>query len=181
MIGAIRLLAPSTFPGIGLVGGGPADSLARALRPKLPSGYAVAVRYRPTDTPRDRVPLVVVGPGAVIVVEPRRERGRVISEEDTWWVAAPGDRTARRMEDSPSRRARWHATRITSDVQCGGFVRVRVEPAVFFGRARLADRANSTLAAFDALEDLVTFITRLGSADRAPDRTLALAHRLGAR
>src|SRR5712691_1547715 len=91
-----------------LAGHGPrarlAERAAAQLGQRLSADCVVMSRYAPRDDSSDVVPLVVLGPHGVLVVEPRDDDGALACYQDHWYRrTAPG--VSHPLSDSPSKRA----------------------------------------------------------------------------
>ena len=91
-----------------LAGGGSrgrlAERAAAYLGERLSTDYVVLARYAPRDVSSDVVPLVILGPHGVLVVELRDEEGALVCYQDHWYRrTAPG--VSHPLSDSPSKRA----------------------------------------------------------------------------
>jgi len=100
-----------------LAGHGPrarlAERAAAELGERLSADYIVMARYAPRDG-SDAVPLVVLGPNGVLVVEPRDDEGALVCYQDHWYRRT-GPGTSHPLSDSPSKRAHANAARVTGD------------------------------------------------------------------
>src|SRR5438093_4125452 len=69
-----------------LAGHGPrarlAEHAAAELGERLSADFIVMARYAPRDDSSDVVPLVILGPHGVLVVEPRDEEGGLVCYQD---------------------------------------------------------------------------------------------------
>jgi hypothetical protein len=160
-----------------------ADRTADYLNEHLPEGYVVVPHYGPRDDGEDEVAMVVIGPPGVVVVEPHDEQGEVLCHQDHWYRKQKFGLGRRLPGMSPSRRARWNAARVRTDIASGGPVRTPVEPLVVFTSAILGDVTSSSvpaLAGMDAMvARLVNIRTDAGAARmRAPADALAEPVRL---
>ena len=86
-----------------------ADRTAAYLTDHLPEGYVVVPHYGPRDGADEEVPMVVIGPPGVVVIEPRDEAGEVLCYEDDWYRKQKYGVGRRYHGQSPSQRARWNA------------------------------------------------------------------------
>lgn len=155
-----------------------ADDVARSLRKRLPPEYVVITQYRPRDSADQEVALVVIGPHGVTVVEPRRESGELVCYQDQWY-RRDGSGATHRIADSPSRRARWNATRVRGDLQAGGFVRTPVEALVVLTAGHLSDCVSSSVPASEGVDGAVAQLTRaVPRAEASPQRLRALTETL---
>ncbi len=103
---ALRLRAASAL----------ADRAATYLADHLPEGYVVVPHYGPRDGGDDEVPMVVIGPPGVVVIEPRDEGGEVLCQDDFWYRKQKYGVGRRFQGPSPSQRARWNASRVRGDI-----------------------------------------------------------------
>jgi hypothetical protein len=161
-----------------------ADSTAEYLSEHLPDGFVVVPHYGPRDGGEDEVAMVVIGPPGVVVVEPHDEQGEVLCHQDHWYRRQKFGSGRRLSGMSPSRRARWNAARVRSDMASGGLVRTPVEPFVVFTNASLGDISSSSVPALAGMDAMVARLvsgvrTDAGAARmRAPADTLAEPVRL---
>ncbi|TMF64983.1 MAG: hypothetical protein E6I20_06815 [Chloroflexi bacterium] len=155
-----------------------ADAVAKQLEGRLPGDYVVLSHYAPRDDGEAEVAVVVVGPPGVVVVEPRGEAGEVICYQDHWYRRSSRTRS-RALYDSPSKRARWNATRVRSDIATGGFINTRIEGVVVFTRAKLGDVSSSGVPVVEGLDAAVSYLTRYDPRmETSAERTRALADAL---
>jgi len=131
-----------------------ADRAAAYLSDHLPEGYVVVPHYGPRDGADDEVPMVVIGPPGVVVIEPRDEAGAVVCREDHWYRVRKYGVGRRFQGQSPSRRARWNAARVRGDIAVDPS-RTAVEAMVVFTSARIADVSSSSVPAFEGLPAIV--------------------------
>ena len=155
---ALRLRAASAL----------ADRTAAYLEDHLPGGYVVVPHYGPRDGAEDEVPMVVIGPPGVVVIEPRDEAGEVVCHEDLWYRKQKYGVGRRFNGQSPSQRARWNASRVCGDISVDS-TRTPVEAVVVFTSARVAGASSSSVP---ALEGLPAIVDRLV---RAPTDPVSLA------
>jgi nuclease-like protein len=141
---ALRLHAASTL----------ADRTAAYLTDHLPKGYVVVPHYGPRDGAEDEVPMVVIGPPGVVVIEPRDEAGEVVCYDDHWYRKQKYGVGRRFQGQSPSQRARWNASRVCDDISVEP-ARTTVEALVVFTSARIGDTSSSSVPAFEGLEAIV--------------------------
>jgi hypothetical protein len=146
---ALRLRATSAL----------ADRTATYLLEHLPQGYVVVAHYAPRDGADDEVPMVVIGPPGVLVIEPRDEVGEVRCYDDHWYRTQKYGVGRRFRGRSPSQRARWNAARVRSDISVDPS-RTRVEPVVVFLSAHIADASRSSVAALEGLPAIVDRLLR---------------------
>jgi len=155
---ALRLRAASAL----------ADRTAAYLEDHLPGGYVVVPHYGPRDGAEDEVPMVVIGPPGVVVIEPRDEAGEVVCHEDLWYRKQKYGVGRRFNGQSPSQRARWNASRVCGDISVDS-TRTPVEAVVVFTSAHIASVSSSSVP---ALEGLPAIVDRLV---RAPTDPVSLA------
>ncbi len=156
-----------------------AEGLGRVLRAKLSDEYVVIPRYRPRDNADDEVGLVVVGPPGIVVIEARADRGELVCYQDHWFRRTGGH--TQRIEDSPSKRVRWNATRVRSDVAVGGFIRTPVDAIVVFTRGRVSEASSSSVPVVEGIDQTLVYLHRTElRAEASPQRTRALSQALGA-
>jgi hypothetical protein len=146
-----------------------ADRTATYLLEHLPEGYVVVAHYAPRDGAGDEVPMVVIGPPGVLVIEPRDEVGEVRCYDDHWYRTQKYGVGRRFRGRSPSQRARWNAARVRSDISVDPS-RARVEAVVVFVSAHIADASRSSVA---ALEGLPAIVDRLVRTPTDPVRSVA--------
>jgi hypothetical protein len=146
---ALRLRAASAL----------ADQTAAYLSDHLPEGYVVVPHYAPRDGAEDEVPMVVIGPPGVVVIEPRDEAGEVLCYDDHWYRKQKYGVGRRFHGPSPSQRARWNAARVRGDISADP-TRTPVEAVVVFTTAHLADVSSSSVPAFEGLPAIVDRLVR---------------------
>jgi hypothetical protein len=156
---ALRLRAASAL----------ADRTAAYLLEHLPEGYVVVPHYAPRDGVDDEVPMVVIGPPGVLVIEPRDESGEVLCYDDNWYRKQKYGIGRRFGGPSPSQRARWNAARVSGDISADS-ARTRVEGVIVFTSAHIADVSRSSVA---ALEGLPAIVDRLMRSPTDPVRIVA--------
>jgi Nuclease-related domain len=139
-----------------------ADRTAAYLADHLPGEYVVVPHYRPHDGAEDEVPMVVIGPPGVLVIEPRDECGEVVCHEDLWYRKQKYGVGRRFNGQSPSQRARWNAARVRGDISMDS-ARTPVEAVVVFTSAHLADVTSSSVAALEGLPAIVDRLVRTPS------------------
>jgi nuclease-like protein len=156
-----------------------ADRTAAYLSAHLPESYVVVSHYAPrAGGGDDDVPVVVIGPSGILVVEPREETGEIVCHQDTWYRTRACGIGRRLRGASVSQRARWNAGRVRRDIATGGFVRTPVEACVVFLGARLGDVASSCVPVYDGLDALAGHIEHEARLASSPARTRALADAL---
>ena len=143
-----------------------ADRTAAYLCDHLPEGYVVVPHYGPRDGADDEVPMVVIGPPGVVVIEPRDEAGEVLCFDDHWYRKQKYGVGRRFHGQSPSLRARWNAARVRGDISVDS-ARTPVEAFVVFTSAHIADVSSSSVPAFEGLPAIVD---RLVGTPREPSR-----------
>ena len=151
---ALRLRAASAL----------ADRAAAYLADHLPEGYVVVPHYGPRDGADDEVPMVVIGPPGVVVIEPRDEGGEVLCQDDFWYRKQKYGVGRRFQGQSPSQRARWNASRVRGDISVDA-IRTPVEAVVVFVSAHIADVSSSSVV---AVEGLPAIVDRLLGTPREP-------------
>ena len=156
-----------------------ARRLAAQLRKALPADFIVLPHYLPRDSGDGEVDVVIIGPTGIFAVEVRVAHGDVSCYQDVWFTTERGGSV--RFEDSPSRTARWNATRVNSDVAQHGFVRTPVRPVIVFAKGRIADVASSSVPAVQGLEALAAHLAQPNGLAVSPQRARAIAKALDAR
>jgi hypothetical protein len=149
---ALRLRAASAL----------ADRAAAYLADHLPEGYVVVPHYAPRDGVEDEVPMVVIGPPGVVVIEPRDDAGEIVCHEDLWYRKQKYGIGRRFQGQSPSQRARWNASRVRGDISIDPS-RTSVQAVVVFTSAHLADVSSSSVPAFEGLPAIVDRLVRTPS------------------
>ncbi len=124
------------------IGGQLAERVADGLMHELGPEYVVLTEYTSHDG-SDVVPLVVVGPSGIFVIEPLGEESRFGCYRDGWHRIEP--QGIHHLTVSPSRRARDHAARVRSDISGGGHIRTTVAAYVLLERGTGDDCASSTV------------------------------------
>ncbi len=143
-----------------------ADRTAAYLADHLPEGYVVVPHYGPRDGAEDEVPMVVIGPPGVVVIEPRGEGGDVLCFNDHWYRKQKYGVGRRFQGQSPSQRALWNASRVRGDISVGTAC-TPVEGVVLFTSAHIAESSSSSVP---ALEGLPAIVDRLVGTPREPAR-----------
>jgi hypothetical protein len=160
-----------------LAGHGPrarlAEHAAAYLGDRLSADYVVMARYAPRDDGGDVVPLVVLGPHGVLVVEPRDEAGSLVCYQDHWYRRT-GPGISHPLSDSPSKRARFNAARVKSDLASGGFIYTPVEGVVVLTRGKADDVGSSCVPVIVGMDDLVRHLEGHTRRDASSERTHAL-------
>lgn len=146
---ALRLRAASAL----------ADRTAAYLADHLPGEYVVVPHYGPRDGAEDEVPMIVIGPPGVFVIEPRDEDGEVICHDDLWYRRQKYGVGRRFNGQSPSQRALWNAARVRGDISVES-VRTPVDAIVVFTTAHLADVTSSSVPALEGLQAIVDRLVR---------------------
>jgi hypothetical protein len=135
------------------------DRTATYLSEHLPEGYVVVPHYGPRDGADDEVPMVVIGPPGVVVIEPRDEAGDVVCYDDHWYREHKYG-TARRFKGpSPSQRARWNAARVRGDISVDPTA-TPVEAFVVFTSAHVTNVSNSSVPALEGLPATIDRLVR---------------------
>ena len=135
-----------------------ADRAAAYLADHLPESYVVVPHYGPRDGADDEVPMVVIGPPGVVVIEPRDEGGEVLCHEDLWYRRQKYGVGRRFNGQSPSQRARWNAARVRGDISVDSAP--SVEAVVVFTSAHVADVSSSSVRALEGLPAIVDLLVR---------------------
>lgn len=141
---ALRLRAASAL----------ADRTAAYLADHLPEGYVVVPHYGPRDGADEEVPMVVIGPPGVVVIEPRDESGEVLCYEDDWYRRQKYGVGRRFHGQSPSQRARWNAARVRGDISVDP-VQTPVDAVVVFTTAHVAAGSSSCVPVLQGLPAIV--------------------------
>jgi hypothetical protein len=149
-----------------------AERAAAYLGERLSSDYIVMPRYAPRDG-SDVVPLVVLGPHGVLVVELRDEEGPLVCYQDHWYRRT-GPGVSHPLSDSPSKRARSNAARVKSDVASGGFIYTRVEGVVVLTRGQPDDVGSSCVPVIAGMDALVRHLETHARGDGSTERTREL-------
>lgn len=160
-----------------LAGGGPrtrlAERAAAYLGERLSTDYVVMARYAPRDDSSDVVPLVVLGPHGVLVVEPRDEEGALACYQDHWYRRT-GPGVSHPFSDSPSKRARWNAARVKSDLASGGFIYTPVDGVVVLTRGQPDDVGSSCVPVIAGMDGLVRRLESHSQRDSSVEHTREL-------
>jgi len=146
---ALRLRAASAL----------ADRTAAYLSDHLPEGYVVVSHYAPRDGTDEEVPMIVIGPPGVFVIEPRDEAGEVLCYEDNWYRKHKYGVGRRFHGASPSHRARWNAARVRGDM-ASNRGQTPVEGVVVFTSAHIAGVSKSSVPALEGLPAIVDRLMR---------------------
>jgi hypothetical protein len=136
-----------------------ADRTAAYLSDHLPEGYVVVPHYAPRDGADEEVPMVVIGPPGVVVIEPRDEAGEVVCYEDDWYRKQKYGIGRRFHGPSPSQRARWNAARVRGDISVDP-ARTPVEAVVVFTSAHIVDVSSSSVPVLEGLPAIVDRLVR---------------------
>jgi hypothetical protein len=150
-----------------------AKRAAAYLGERLSTDYVVMARYAPRDDSSDVVPLVVLGPHGVLVVEPRDEAGALVCYQDHWYRRS-GPGISDPLSDSPSKRARFNAARVKSDLASGGFIYTPVEGVVVLTHGQPDDVGSSCVPVIAGMDDLVRHLENHTQRDASTERTHAL-------
>lgn len=159
-----------------LAGHGPrarlAERAAAYLGERLSTDCVVMARYAPRDG-ADVVPIVVLGPHGVLVVEPRDEEGALVCYQDHWYRRS-GPGISHPLSDSPSKRARSNAARVKGDLSSGGFIYTGVEGVVVLTRGKADDVGSSCVPVIAGMDALVRHLETHALSDSSTERTQAL-------
>lgn len=136
-----------------------ADRTAAYLTDHLPEGYVVVPHYGPRDGADEEVPMVVIGPPGVVVIEPRDEAGEVLCYDDHWYRKQKYGVGRRFHGQSPSQRARWNAARVRGDISVD-LARIPVDAVVVFTSAHIADVSSSCVPVLEGLPAIVDRLVR---------------------
>ena len=150
-----------------------AERAAALLGERLSADYVVIPRYAPRDDSSDVVPLVVLGPHGVLVVEPRDEEGALVCYQDHWYRRS-GAGGSHPLSDSPSKRARFNAARVKSDLASGGFIYTPVEGVVVLTRGQADDVGSSCVPVMAGMDALARHLEARAQRESSPERTRAL-------
>ena len=150
--------------------------LGTALQEAAGDEFAVMSRYVPRDGAELDIDLVVVGPTGVFAIEVCEASGEVACYDDVWYRRHGS--TAWRFPFSPTRAARWKASRLKADVAESGFVRTPVESLVYFPYARISEIAGSTVVAVEGLEMLAKHLRGWNRSPLSDRRARAIARSL---
>jgi hypothetical protein len=150
-----------------------ADRAAAYLEERLPPGYVVMARYAPRDVSSDVVPLVVLGPHGVLVVEMRDEEGALVCYQDHWYRRT-GPGVSHPLSDSPSKRAHANAARVKGDLSSGGFIYTSVEGVVVLTRGQPADVGSSCVPVIAGMDGLLRHLETHTRRDSSMEHTQAL-------
>ena len=159
-----------------LAGHGPrarlAERAAAELGERLSADYIVMARYAPRDG-SDAVPLVVLGPNGVLVVEPRDDEGALVCYQDHWYRRT-GPGTSHPLSDSPSKRAHANAAHVKGDLASGGFIYTPVESVVVLTRGQPEDVGSSCVPVIAGMDALVRHLEAHARPDSSTGHTRAL-------
>lgn len=166
-----------------LTGHGPRSRLAERaaayLGERLSEDYVVMARYAPRDVSSDVVPLVILGPHGVLVVEPRDEQGALACYQDHWYRRT-GPHASQPLSESPSKRAHANAARVKSDLASGGFIYTPVDAVVVLTRGQPDDVRSSCVPVIAGLDALVAHLDAHAKRDSSREQTRALVGALSA-
>ena len=151
-----------------------ADKIASYLRGQLPGDFLVLSRYAPRDG-GDRVPVVVIGRGGLVIVEPRDDDGSFVCYQDHWYKAVGV--VAHPLGDAPSLRARDNGIRVKRDLGTGGFINVKVDALVLLTKGEPVDVRSSCVPVIAGLDPLVRHLLARAAVS-APEDASALAQAL---
>lgn len=150
-----------------------ADRAAAYLEERLSADYVVMARYAPRDVSSDAVPLVVLGPHGVLVVELREEEGALVCYQDHWYRRT-GPGVSHPLSDSPSKRAHTNAARVKGDLSSGGVIYTSVEGVVVLTRGQPDDVGSSCVPVIAGMDALVRHIESHTRRDSSAEHTQAL-------
>jgi hypothetical protein len=150
-----------------------AERAAAYLGERLSADYVVIARYAPRDLSSDVVPLVVLGPHGVLVVEPRDEEGALVCYQDHWYRRT-GPGVSHPLSDSPSKRAHSNAARVKRDLASGGFIYTPVEAVVVLTRGTPDDVGSSCVPVIAGMDALVRHLESHAQPDSSSEHTRAL-------
>jgi hypothetical protein len=150
-----------------------ADRAAAYLSERLSTDYVVMARYAPRDVSSEVVPLVVVGPHGVLVVEPRDEEGALVCYQDHWYRRT-GPGVSHPLADSPSKRAHANAARVKGDLASGGFIYTPVEGVVVLTRGQPDDVGSSCVPVIAGMDGLVRHLESHTRHDSSSEHTREL-------
>lgn len=152
------------------------ERVARQLRAALPDDCVVLPRYLPRDSGDGEVDLVVVGPPGVFAIEVRDLPGDVVCYQDVWYQR--GERRSQRLAESPSRVARWNASRVRGDLANGGFAKTAVEPVVVIARGHLVDVASACVPVVEGVPALAAHLAHRNGTAISLQRAQAITEAL---
>jgi hypothetical protein len=150
-----------------------AERAAAHLSQRLSSDYVVMARYAPRDGSH-LVPLVVLGPHGVLVIEPRDDEGALVCYQDHWYRRT-GPGVSHPLSDSPSKRARSNAARVKGDLASGGFIYTPVQGVVLLMRGQPDDVGSSCVPVIAGMDALVRRLEDHPRRDASLENTRALA------
>lgn len=150
-----------------------AERAAAYLGERLSTDYVVLARYAPRDVSSDLVPLVVLGPHGVLVVEPRDEEGALVCYQDHWYRRT-GPGMSRPLSDSPSKRAQANAARVKGDLASGGFIYTPVAGVVVLTRGQPDDVGSSCVPVIAGMDGLVRHLETHTRNDSSSEHTREL-------
>ena len=150
-----------------------AERAAAYLGERLSTDYVVLVRHAPRDMSSDVVPLVVLGPHGVLVVEPREDEGALACYQDHWYRRT-GPGVSHPLSDSPSKRAHANAARVKGDLASGGFIYTPVESVVVLTRGQPDDVGSSCVPVIAGMDGLVRHLEAHARSDSSMEHTRAL-------
>lgn len=154
-----------------------AERVAVYLGERLSTDFVVMARYAPRDVSSDVVPLVVLGPHGVLVVEPRDEEGALVCYQDHWYRRT-GPGISHPLSDSPSTRARANAGRVKRDLASGGFIYTPVDGVVVLTRGQPDDVGSSCVPVIAGMDALVRHLESHSQRDSSVEHTRELVRAL---
>jgi hypothetical protein len=150
-----------------------AERAAAYLKERLSADYVVMARYAPRDVSSDVVPLVVLGPNGVLVVELREDEGALVCYQDHWYRRT-GPGVSHPLSDSPSKRAHANAARVKGDLSSGGFIYTSVEGVVVLTRGQPDDVGSSCVPVVAGMDGLVRHLETHTRRDSSTEHTREL-------
>ena len=150
-----------------------AERATAYLGERLSTDYVVLTRYAPRDLGSDLVPLVILGPHGVLVVEPRDEDGALACYQDHWYrQTGPG--VSHPLSDSPSKRAQANAARVKGDLASGGFIYTPVGSVVVLTRGQPDDVGSSCVPVIAGMDALVRHLEAHAQRDNSTEHIRGL-------
>jgi nuclease-like protein len=150
-----------------------AERATAYLSERLSTDFVVMARYAPRDVSSDVVPLVVIGPHGVLVVELRDEEGALVCYQDHWYRRT-GPGVSHPLSDSPSKRARANAARVKSDLASGGFIYTPVDGVVVLTRGQPDDVGSSCVPVIAGMDALVRHLESHSQRESSVEHTREL-------
>ena len=150
-----------------------AERVATYLGERLSTDFVIMARYAPRDVSSEVVPLVVLGPHGVLVIEPRDDEGALVCYQDHWYRRT-GPGVSHPLSDSPSKRARANAARVKSDLASGGFIYTPVDGVVVLTRGQPDDVGSSCVRVLAGMDALVRHLESHSQRDSSVEHTREL-------